>query len=173
MRHFWHFLLREWDAFLRSLSLISQAKIDGHSALYLGKKRNFVLYSYPYTVKKGWRFSRPQPECRHWPNSPWLGIAKSVLSFKHCCSPFDSPHNRLRGNTWFRTPDCLGSDGAGLVVPVRTKDPFEHWGNILKGAFFAVALYFLFCSLLPPTPSPSETKHFLHSTELNQNPIKY
>jgi hypothetical protein len=28
-----------------------------------------------YTVKKGLRFSRPQPEC-HKPNSPWPGIFK-------------------------------------------------------------------------------------------------
>jgi hypothetical protein len=27
----------------------------------------------PYTVKKGFRFSRPQPGC-HLPNSPWPGI---------------------------------------------------------------------------------------------------
>ncbi len=26
-----------------------------------------------YTVKKGYRFSRPPPRC-HWPNSPWRGL---------------------------------------------------------------------------------------------------
>ncbi len=29
----------------------------------------------PYTVKNGYRFSRPQPGC-HFPNSPWPGIIK-------------------------------------------------------------------------------------------------
>jgi hypothetical protein len=28
-----------------------------------------------HTVKKGWRFSRPQPRC-HLPNSPWAGKIK-------------------------------------------------------------------------------------------------
>ncbi len=33
------------------------------------------LRNSPYTVKKGYRFSRPQPGC-HQPNSPWPGIIK-------------------------------------------------------------------------------------------------
>jgi hypothetical protein len=32
-----------------------------------------------YTVKKGLRFSRPQPGC-HFPNSPWPGIIKLFLA---------------------------------------------------------------------------------------------
>jgi hypothetical protein len=34
-----------------------------------------MIFLYLYTVKKGLRFSRPQPGC-HSPNSPWPGIIK-------------------------------------------------------------------------------------------------
>ncbi len=33
------------------------------------------LKNWLYTVKKGLRFSRPQPGC-HLPNSPWAGVIK-------------------------------------------------------------------------------------------------
>jgi hypothetical protein len=36
---------------------------------------SYDLAPTPYTVKKGLRFSRPQPEC-HQPNFPWPGIIK-------------------------------------------------------------------------------------------------
>ncbi len=33
-----------------------------------------------YTVKKGFRYSRPQPGC-HLPNSPWAGIMTSHINY--------------------------------------------------------------------------------------------
>jgi hypothetical protein len=40
----------------------------------------FVL-ALPYTVKKGFRHSPPQPGC-HLPNSPWAGIIKIKIIIK-------------------------------------------------------------------------------------------
>jgi hypothetical protein len=38
-------------------------------------KGNVHIYTCSYTVKKGYRFSRPQRGC-HWPNSPWPGMIR-------------------------------------------------------------------------------------------------
>jgi hypothetical protein len=39
-----------------------------------------ILTTASYTVKKAFRYSRPQPGC-HVPNSPWVGIMTSYINY--------------------------------------------------------------------------------------------
>jgi hypothetical protein len=57
-----------------------------------------------YTVKKGYRHSRPQPGC-HLPNSPWAGITKLLPPRKSLVGDIPAGDGNV-ANLFLRCPSC-------------------------------------------------------------------
>ncbi len=69
------------------------------------KQRHFADLGYPYTVKKGSRFSRPQPGC-HLLNPPWPGIIQLFPSWESLLSDIPAGDGKTRNLFYSVYAEC-------------------------------------------------------------------